>query len=75
MLVAKVYGDSDKGLVRTNNEDAFIAQKVWDDNHWLLVVVDGLGGYEGGEVAASIAQETILQTVKEMKGEDGYGRC
>lgn len=70
MLVAKVYGYSDKGLVRTNNEDAFIAQKVWDDSHWLLVVVDGLGGYEGGEVAASIAQETILQTVKEMKGED-----
>lgn len=70
MLVAKVYGDSDKGLVRTNNEDAFIAQKVWDDSHWLLVVVDGLGGYEGGEVAATIAQETILQTVKEMKGED-----
>ena len=70
MLVAKVYGDSDKGLVRTNNEDAFIAQKVWDDSHWLLAVVDGLGGYEGGEVAASIAQKNILQTVKEMKGKD-----
>lgn len=70
MLVAKVYGDSDKGLVRTNNEDAFIAQKVWDSNHWLLVVIDGLGGYEGGEVAASIAQGAILQTVNEMKGKD-----
>ena len=70
MLVAKVYGDSDKGLVRTNNEDAFIAQEIWDDSHWLLVVIDGLGGYEGGEVAASISRETILQAVEEMKGKD-----
>lgn len=70
MLVAKAYGNSDKGLERTNNEDAFIAQTIWDNNHWLLVVIDGLGGYEGGEVAASISKETILHTVEEMKGKD-----
>lgn len=70
MLVAKVYGNSDKGLVRTNNEDTFIAQTIWDTYHWLLVVIDGLGGYEGGEVAAAIAKETILHTVERMKGSD-----
>lgn len=70
MLIAKAYGNSDKGLIRTNNEDAFIVQTIWDTNHWLLVVIDGLGGYEGGEVAASIAKETILHSVEEMKGRD-----
>lgn len=64
MLVASVSGNTDTGLVRKNNEDAFIAQKIWDDNHWLLVVIDGLGGYEGGEIAAAIAKESILQSVE-----------
>lgn len=70
MLVASVSGNTDTGLVRKNNEDAFIAQKIWDDNHWLLVVIDGLGGYEGGEVAASIAKDTILQSVDGKQGMD-----
>ena len=45
MKQAVVFGNTDPGLVRTNNEDAFIAQKVWDNNYWLLAVIDGLGGY------------------------------
>lgn len=48
------------GRLRQNNEDDFIAQFVWDDKHVLCVVIDGLGGYEGGEVASSIARETIV---------------
>ncbi len=53
------YGMTDTGLVRQNNEDAFVLQKIWDDNHILCVVIDGLGGYEGGEVAAEIAVSVI----------------
>lgn len=52
-------GATDKGLVRQNNEDAFIVEKIWNDSTVLAVVIDGLGGYEGGEVAASIAKERI----------------
>lgn len=49
------------GRVRTNNEDAFVVQPIWDDNNLLAVVIDGVGGYEGGEVAAAIARDSIVE--------------
>ncbi len=70
MLAASVYGNTDAGLVRTNNEDAFITQAIWDNTHWLLVVIDGLGGYEGGEVAAKIAKNSILNYVLDKQEDD-----
>lgn len=70
MLAASVYGGSNTGLVRKNNEDAFLAQTIWDQWHWLLVVIDGLGGYEGGEIAAAIAQKTIVDSVSSKQGID-----
>lgn len=54
-------GKTDMGKIRTNNEDAFIVQRIWDDNHILAVAIDGVGGYDGGEVAAEIAQKTIVE--------------
>lgn len=53
------FGKSDMGRVRTNNEDAFVAQTLWDDDTILAAAIDGVGGYEGGEVAADIARKTI----------------
>ncbi|MDR0834584.1 MAG: protein phosphatase 2C domain-containing protein [Candidatus Symbiothrix sp.] len=57
-------GKTDQGEIRTNNEDAFVVQKIWDNNHILAVVIDGVGGYEGGEVAADIAQKAIVNYLK-----------
>ena len=62
-------GKSDIGKLRTNNEDANIAQNIWDDNHVLGVAIDGVGGYEGGERAAEIAKETIVDYL--MKHQNG----
>lgn len=70
MKQAVVFGNTDPGLVRTNNEDAFIAQKVWDNNYWLLAVIDGLGGYEGGEIAAEIARKEIVDYVEGNEGKN-----
>lgn len=52
-------GATNKGLVRKNNEDAFLVERIWDDSTILAVVIDGLGGYEGGEIAAAIAKDKI----------------
>lgn len=54
-------GKSDMGRVRTNNEDAFIVQNIWDNRTVLAVAIDGVGGYDGGEVAADIARTKIPQ--------------
>lgn len=57
------FGITDTGKLRDNNEDALITQKL--SNGWVLAcVIDGVGGYEGGEVAAEIARETILKKLQ-----------
>lgn len=52
-------GVSDVGCVRKNNEDNMVLRRLWTDNYMLAVAIDGVGGQEGGEVAAAIAAESI----------------
>ncbi len=61
MKTIHFFGKTDMGRKRTNNEDAFIAQNIWDEKHILAVAIDGVGGYEGGEVAAELAQKNIVK--------------
>ena len=55
------FGISDVGKVRSNNEDAYIVQKIWDENHLLAVVIEGGGGDEGGEIASALAKRTLVE--------------
>ena len=50
---------------RTNNEDAICARPELG----LFVVADGMGGYEGGEVASAIAVESICELVRRTAGD------
>lgn len=61
MRTITFFGNTDMGQIRSNNEDAFIAQHIWNEKHVLAVAIDGVGGYEGGEIAASLAQESIVE--------------
>lgn len=58
--VLHYHGATDIGNKRTNNEDTFICQQLWDERHLLVAAIDGMGGYEGGEVAAALARDTII---------------
>tara|TARA_B100001250_G_scaffold94573_1_gene78928 strand:+ start:6846 stop:8075 length:1230 start_codon:yes stop_codon:yes gene_type:complete len=46
-------GATDQGRIRANNQDAMYADSG------LFVVADGMGGHQGGEVAANLAVRTI----------------
>jgi len=54
------FGLTDIGKVRDNNEDAFIAQST-TSGFVIACVIDGVGGYTGGEVATAIAREEIIK--------------
>ena len=58
-------GQTDVGQQRTNNEDAFVVEQL-DEHTVLAVAIDGVGGYEGGEVAAEMAQKEIPAYLKEF---------
>lgn len=63
------FGATDLGRQRQNNEDAFIAQQTADGRYVIACVIDGVGGYSGGEVAAAIARDTIIQRLNNFGGE------
>lgn len=63
------FGITDIGKVRSNNEDTFIAQKIDGTNYILACVIDGVGGYAGGEVAAAIAKGTIINLMTNPEGD------
>lgn len=63
---SEYFGETNQGMVRTNNEDTYICQQIWDDNHILCAAIDGLGGYEGGEVAAELARTTIIRHLEDF---------
>jgi protein phosphatase len=69
----RVVGLSDTGKVREHNEDTI----AFDPDIGLLVLADGMGGYNAGEVASGIAVKTIVNLVREsveredLKAHDG----
>ena len=57
----RVVGLTDTGKVREHNEDSISG----DADIGLLVLADGMGGYNDGEVASSLAVKTIVNQVRE----------
>ena len=56
-----LVGQTDTGRVREHNEDTIAT----DSDVGLLVLADGMGGYNAGEVASGIAVKTITNLVRE----------
>ena len=59
MLLLEHHGITDPGKVRKNNEDSLLVGEGRDET--LFAVADGIGGFEAGEVASSIATEALKE--------------
>jgi protein phosphatase len=62
-------GDTHVGLVRSGNEDAYLVAPP------LFAVADGLGGHQAGEVASSIAIDTLLEAAPRVAEAKALGRA
>ncbi|TGN41128.1 PP2C family protein-serine/threonine phosphatase [Marinobacter confluentis] len=58
-----VSGLTDTGAVRKSNQDAIDWCVDDASNQALLVVADGMGGYQGGEEASRIAVDTVMEVL------------
>ena len=54
-ILVSAEGQSDQGQVRKRNEDSLL---FWPERS-LFAVADGMGGYEGGNVASALAVDTL----------------
>lgn len=61
------FGITDTGKVRDNNEDTFIAERTSGNDFVIACVIDGVGGYSGGEIAADITKQSILHHLDNPK--------
>lgn len=76
LIHVEAFGESDVGLVRQNNEDSFLVADLTTgasaadgsvlnyasgERGSLLVVADGMGGVEAGEVASRMAVDLVAE--------------
>lgn len=66
----KVWGITDTGLVRKDNQDAYAIQEETQTGHTICVVCDGMGGAAGGQMASRIAVETFVQELGKILSPD-----
>ena len=70
----QVTGQTDTGAVRSANQDAVDWCVDPSSGQALMVVADGMGGYQGGEVASRIVVDTVMEVLgpalKEQPGSE-----
>ena len=54
-MTYQFFAKTDTGRVRNNNEDSVVIE----ESHGLLVLADGMGGYNAGEIASTMATSFI----------------
>lgn len=59
----KAYVKSDKGKVREMNQDYYYVSTSLDEIQ-LYLLADGMGGYNGGEIASKLAVETAKKYIE-----------
>ena len=68
----KMWGITNTGLVRSENQDAYAAFTV--GSYSAAVVCDGMGGSNGGRIASSIAGEQVEMVLRGVLQEPSAAR-
>ena len=63
-----VWGVTDIGLVRKENQDAYLVRE--SGSYTICVVCDGMGGAAGGRLASHIATETFVEELERRLSPD-----
>ncbi|MDN3657121.1 protein phosphatase 2C domain-containing protein [Ferruginibacter paludis] len=58
------FGMTDKGRRREKNEDTFFVREIINKRFLVACVIDGVGGYKGGDIAAAIARSVIMKKLE-----------
>ena len=66
----KIWGITDIGLVRKDNQDSYGVAEKTADGYTICVVCDGMGGAAAGEMASRIAVDTYLQELQAVLKKD-----
>ena len=69
-----VWGMTDVGLTRQENQDAYAVYTDQDNGFTVGVVCDGMGGPGGGKLASELAVETFLAVCRERLRADMSAR-
>ncbi len=69
--ILDIYGLTDEGLVRDHNED-FIS---WSQKSGLVILADGMGGHNAGEVASELAVTSVTEALEEVLSPDVKDAC
>lgn len=60
------FGITDKGKVRSANQDAYRLSLSPDGEYVLAALCDGMGGVHGGEIASAAAADSFMQYAEDM---------
>ena len=64
MIAMKAWGITDKGVVRTQNQDSFFLDVFHADEQAICVVCDGMGGARAGNVASELAVSAFVEELR-----------
>ncbi len=64
MSKLQLFGNTDIGMRRSSNQDAYVAQRL-DESTVLGILCDGMGGVNGGQIASALAISTIVDVIRQ----------